>query len=52
MAHKTWYVLQFAINDKFSSHMESVLMYCIYQNQSQKPISLGISSLDRFYNLP
>ena len=27
-------------------------MYCVYQNQGQGPISLGVASIDRFYNFP
>ena len=26
-------------------------MYCVYQNQGQGPLTLGVTSLDRFYNL-
>ena len=33
-------------------HMDNRLMYSVYQNQGQGPITLGVISLDRFYNLP
>ena len=32
--------------------MDSGLMYCVYQSQGQGPITLGVTSLDRLYNLP
>ena len=32
--------------------MHSGLMYRVYQNQGQEPITLGVTSLDRFYILP
>ena len=41
-----------AIKLKHDRHMDSGLMYCVYQNQGQGPIALGATSLDRFYNLP
>ena len=28
------------------------VLYCVYQNQSQGPITLGVTSLDRFYKFP
>ena len=37
---------------KLGTHMDSGLIYCLYQNQSQEIIILGVTSLDRFYNLP
>ena len=37
---------------KPGAHMGSGLMYCVYQNQGQKSITLGVKSLNRFYNLP
>ena len=42
-----------AVKFKLDTHMDSgLMMYCVYQNQSQGPITLGVTSLDRFYNLP
>ena len=37
---------------KLGTHMDNGLMYCVYQNQEQGPITLRITSFDRFYNLP
>ena len=37
---------------KLGTHMDSGMMYCVYQNQCQKPITHGVKSLDRLYNLP
>ena len=37
---------------KLGTHMESGLMYCVYQNQGLWPITFGVKSLGRFYNLP
>ena len=34
------------------THMDSGLLYCVYQNQGQGSITPGVKSLDRFYNLP
>ena len=34
---------------KLSTHMDSGLLYLVYQNQGQRPKSLGLTSLDRFY---
>ena len=36
---------------KPGTYMDSGLMYCLYQNQGQGLISLGVKSPDRFYNL-
>ena len=36
---------------KLGSHMDSGLMYCVYWNQGQGPITFGVQSHDRFYNL-
>ena len=40
-----------AVKLKLGTHMDSGLMYRIYQNQGQGPITLRISLLDTFYNL-
>ena len=37
---------------KLGTHMASGLMYRVYLNQGQGPITLGVTSLDRFNNLP
>ena len=37
---------------KLGTHIPSGLVYCVYWNQGQGPITLGVTSLDRFYNLP
>ena len=37
---------------KLCTHMDNGLMYCVYQNQGQELITLGVTSLDRFCNLP
>ena len=37
---------------KLGTHMDSGLFYRVYKNQGQGPISLGVTSLDRFHNLP
>ena len=37
---------------KLGIHMESGLLYCVYQNQGQGPITLDVISLDRLFNLP
>ena len=29
-----------------------LIVYCVFQNQGQGPINLGVTFLDRFYNLP
>ena len=36
---------------KLGAHMHNGLMYCVYENQGQGLITLGVTSLDRFYNL-
>ena len=41
-----------AIKLKLGIHMESGLLYRVYQNRGQGPITLGVISLDRLYNLP
>ena len=41
-----------AVKLKRSTHMDSGLMYCVYRNQSQRPITFGVKSHDKFYNLP
>ena len=37
---------------KLSTHMDNGLMYHIYQDQGQGLITFGVTSFDRFYNLP
>ena len=37
---------------KLSTHMENGLMCRVYLNQGQRPICLGVTWLERFYNLP
>ena len=37
---------------KPDTHMDSGLMYCVYWNQGQGPITFGVKSCGRFYNLP
>ena len=41
-----------ALKLKLGTCMHSGLMYPVYQNQGQGPITLRVASLDRFYNLP
>ena len=41
-----------AVMLKLDTYMDNGLMYYVYQNQGQKLITLGVTSLDRFYNLP
>ena len=41
-----------ALKLKLGTHMNSGLVYCVYQNQGQGPITLGVTSLDRFYKFP
>ena len=41
-----------AIKLKFGTHMDSGLLYCVYQNQDQGPITLGVTSFNVFYNFP
>ena len=36
---------------KLCTHMDSGLSYHVYQNQGQGPEPLGVTFLDRFYNL-
>ena len=36
---------------KLGTHMDSGLLYRVYQNQDQGLTTLGVTSLDRFYNL-
>ena len=40
-----------AVKLKPVTHMDSGLMYFVYENQDQGPITLGVKSLDRLYNL-
>ena len=37
---------------KIGMHLDNGLMYCVYENQGQRPITLGVTSHDRFYSLP
>ena len=37
---------------KLGTHVDHGLMYHVYCNQGQRPITLGVTSFDRFYNLP
>ena len=41
-----------AVKLKLGTHIDNGLMYRVYQNQGQEIITLGVTSLDRFYNLP
>ena len=41
-----------AVKLKLGTHMDNGLMYRVYQKQDQGLITLGVTSLDRFYNLP
>ena len=41
-----------AVKLKFGTYMDIGLMYLVYQNEGQGPITRTVSSLDRFYNLP
>ena len=41
-----------ALKLEHGAHMDSGLLYHIYQNLGQGPITLGATSLDRLYNLP
>ena len=41
-----------AVKLKLGTHMDSRLMYSEYENQSHGPITLWITSLDRFYEFP
>ena len=41
-----------AVTLKLGTHMDKWLMYSVYQNQHQGPITLRVTYLDRFYNLP
>ena len=41
-----------AVKFKLGTHMESGLMYRVYQNQGQGHITLRVPFLDRVYNLP
>ena len=40
-----------AVKLKLGTHMDNGLMYRVYQKQDQELITLGVTSLDRFYNL-
>ena len=37
-----------AVKLKLGTHMDSGLLYCVYKNQCQWPITLGVTSFDRF----
>ena len=37
---------------KLDTHIDNGLMYRVYRNQGQGPITLGFTSFDRFNNLP
>ena len=37
---------------KLDTHIDNRLMYRVYQNQGQGSITLGVTSFDRFNNLP
>ena len=41
-----------ALKLKLRTHMDSGLLYDVYQNQGKGPISLGITSFNRFYKFP
>ena len=41
-----------AVTLKLGTHMDKWLMYSVYQNQHQGSITLRVTYLDRFYNLP
>ena len=41
-----------AVKLKLGTHMDNGLMYRVNRNQGQGPITLGVTFLDRFYNLP
>ena len=41
-----------AVKLYFGTHRDNGMMYRVYQNQGQELISLGVTSLDMFYNLP
>ena len=41
-----------AVKLKLGTNMDNGLMYCVYQKHGQELITLGVTSLDRFYNLP
>ena len=41
-----------ALKLKLGSHMDSGVLYPVYQNQGQGPITLGVAYLDRLYKFP
>ena len=41
-----------AVKLKLGLHMDNGLIYCVYHNQGQGPITIGITSIDRLNNLP
>ena len=41
-----------AVKLKYGTHMDSGLMYCVYQNQGQGPITLRVTSFIGFTILP
>ena len=41
-----------ALRLKLGTHMDSGLLHHMYQNQGPGPMTLGVTSLNRSYNLP
>ena len=41
-----------AVKLKLGTHIDNGLMYDVYRNQGQGPITLGVTFLDRFYIIP
>ena len=41
-----------AVKLELGKHMNNGLMYHIYKTHGQGPITIGVTSLDRFYSLP
>ena len=41
-----------AVKLKLGIRVDSGVMYRVYQNHAQGPLTLEVTSLDRFYNLP
>ena len=39
-----------AVKLKLGTNIDSGLMYCVYQNQDQRSITLRVTSFNRFYN--
>ena len=48
---ETWYTMK-VVNLKRGTHMDNGLMCRVYRNQLLGPITFGVASFDRFYNLP